>query len=179
MIASCSHGRRGSGVGHSVVAAAFALIVLPACAAGQAVPAPGGDSAVDRLTWLAGCWEGVLANGATYEEMWLEPRGGMMLGMARMTRDGRTLSFEFMQIVGDGAVPVYAAQPSGRAATLFSATAVHADAVTFENAGHDFPQRIRYRRVEPDGLHATIDGQVQGQERALEFPLGRTVCPGT
>lgn len=36
-------------------------------------------SPVDRLGWLAGCWEGTLSNGATYEEAWLAPRGGMMI----------------------------------------------------------------------------------------------------
>lgn len=162
--------------------AALALVVLPACASAQGAATNAtnvaGASAVERLAWLAGCWEGVLSNGATYEEMWLAPRGGTLLGTARMTRDGRTLSFEFMRIVDDGGTLVYAAQPSGREPTLFRATAIETGEVTFENPAHDFPQRIRYRGVEPDGLHATIDGQVQGQQRAMEFPLRRTVCPG-
>jgi hypothetical protein len=130
------------------------------------------------LAWLAGCWEGVLSNGAAYEEMWLAPRCGTLLGMARMTRDGRTLSFEFIRVVDDHGTLVYTAQPSGRPPTLFRATAVGPGDVTFENPGHDFPQRIRYRLDGEAGLHARIEGEREGQVRAIDIPLRRVACPG-
>lgn len=135
--------------------------------------------AVDRLAWLAGCWEGTLSSGATYEEAWLAPRGGIMVGMARMTRDGRSLSYEFMRIApGDGDALVFHAQPSGRTATPFRSTELTASSVTFENPDHDFPQRVRYRFMPPDELHARIEGVRNGQAGALDFPLRRVGCPG-
>jgi hypothetical protein len=134
--------------------------------------------AIERLAWLAGCWEGTLSSGAVYEEMWLPPRGGTMLGAARMTRPSRTLSFEFIRIADEDGTLVYAAQPSGRPPTRFAATQVEANAVTFENPEHDFPQRIIYRHTPPDELAARIEGERDGQLRGMDFPLRRVPCAG-
>jgi hypothetical protein len=146
--------------------------------AGAAQSAGGADAAsVEQLGWIAGCWEGTLSNGALYEEMWLAPRAGTLLGVSRMTRGDRTLSFEFMRIGADDGALAYIAQPGGGQPTTFRATLLTADSVAFENPAHDFPQRIRYRAVAPAGLIATIDGERNGQHRAMEFPLQRVACP--
>jgi hypothetical protein len=159
-----------------------AAVLAPAAVSAQAAftPATAGVAvpAADRLGWLAGCWEGTLSNGAAYEEVWLAPRGGVLLGVARMTRDGRTLSFEFIRVLDDDGTLVYAAQPAGRPATPFRATAVVYGDVTFENPEHDFPQRIRYRLDGEAGLHARIEGERDGQVRAIDFPMLRVACPG-
>lgn len=133
---------------------------------------------VDQLAWLAGCWEGTLSSGATYEEAWLAPRGGTLIGMARMVRDGRTLSFEFLRIVDDNGTLVYVAQPSGRPPTHFRATEITSNEATFENPDHDFPQRILYRLTPPDSLRARIEGEREGELRGMDFPLRRVACPG-
>jgi hypothetical protein len=146
--------------------------------AAQAQDAGATAGPADRLAWLAGCWEGTLQSGAAYEEMWLAPRAGTLLGLARMTGGGRTLSFEFVRITDDEGTLVYSAQPSGRPPTDFRAIELESDRVTFENAGHDFPQRILYRLAAPDELHARIEGEREGQTRAFDFPLWRVACPG-
>jgi hypothetical protein len=168
-------------------------LVLAACfgAAAGGPPAAGGGEderpgsavglaadPVGALDWLAGCWEGTLSSGAVYEELWLPPRAGTLLGLARMTRDGRTLSFEFMRIFDDDGTLVFAAQPSGRPPTHFRATHMAPGSVTFENPGHDFPQRVLYRHVPPDQLRARIEGERDGQEGGMDFPLRRVACPG-
>jgi hypothetical protein len=48
--------------------------------------------------------------------------------------------------------------------------------VLFENAAHDFPQRIGYRRLGNDSLVAWIEGTRQGRTRRVEFPYGRVAC---
>jgi hypothetical protein len=162
-------------------AAASGLVVIALIAAGLRGPHPDDPAAdgIDRVAWLAGCWEGTLSNGAAYEEMWLPPRGGTMIGVARMTRDGRTLSFEFMRIATDDHdALVYTAQPSGRPPTHFHGTAIDASAATFENPEHDFPQRILYRLTSPEDLLARIEGERDGQLRGIDFPLRRVACPG-
>ena len=50
---------------------------------------------------------------------------------------------------------VYTAHPVGQATTAFTATVIGDNSVVFENADHDYPQRIRYTR-EADRLRATI-----------------------
>jgi hypothetical protein len=151
--------------------------LLPAHAVSQQSGSEAGSASVESLAWLAGCWAGTLSNGAMYEETWLPPRGGTLLGVARMSRNDRTLSFEFMRIVVDGGTLVYAAQPSGREPTLFRATTGGATDIGFENPEHDFPQRIFYRYSPPDGLHARIEGLREGQLRGIDFPLRRVACP--
>jgi hypothetical protein len=154
------------------IATVMSAVVVAGWAPGPA------EQPVDRLGWLAGCWEGTLSNGATYEEMWLAPRGGSLLGLARMSRGDVTMSYEFIRIVDDHGTLAYFVQPGGRPPTRFAATHVSDGTVTFENPEHDFPQRILYRRAPPDSLVARIEGERGGQLRALTFPLKRVACPG-
>lgn len=131
------------------------------------------------LAWMAGCWRGTLSNGATYEEFWLPPYGGTLVGAARMAMEGRTLSTEFLRIVEDHGTIVYLAQPGGREVTAFPAIQLTDSNATFENPEHDFPQRILYKFSPPDSLTARIEGERDGQPRTMEFPLARVDCSGT
>jgi hypothetical protein len=55
---------------------------------------------------------------------------------------------------------------------VFGATEVGPDRVIFVNPGHDFPQRVSYRR-EGDVLTARIDGQIDGEARSMEWRYRR------
>jgi hypothetical protein len=163
--------------GVAALAAGAGLLAAPLASDGAALPRPD-PVAVERVGWLAGCWEGTMASGAVYEEVWLPPRGGTLAGVARMTRGGRTFSIESMTIVDDDGTLVYLARPAGQAETPFRAVEVSSTAAVFENPDHDFPQRIVYRHTSPDSLHARIEGVRGGEPRSLDFPLARVHCPG-
>lgn len=165
---------RGAWVPLGIVLLAGGLVAVGSPSRGPGSTATG---MVDRLAWLAGCWEGTLSNGATYEETWLAARAGSLLGVARMSRGDVTMSFEFLRIVDDHGTLVYFAQPGGRPPTRFTATEVSASSVTFANPEHDFPQRVLYRRAPPDSLVARIEGERRGETRGLDFPLRRVPCP--
>ena len=114
-------------------------------------PAP----SVADLAWMSGRWA-TETDGAWTEEVWLAPRGGMMLGLSRAGRGERTGEYEYIRLeAGEDGVPVYWASPAGRAPVGFRLVQSDAASATFENRAHDFPQRIVYRR---DGatLTATI-----------------------
>ena len=102
-----------------------------------------------------------------------------MLGASRTVRDGRTVAHEFVRIgpAGDG-VLTYHAHPSGQAPAAFRLARLEPRLAVFENAAHDFPQRIGYRRLADDTLLAWIEGEQRGTPRRLEFPMRRTPCPG-
>jgi hypothetical protein len=72
---------------------------------------------------------------------------------------------------------VYHAQPSGQGSADFEAQDVSDTLVTFENAKHDFPQRIVYRRHGRDSLIARIEGVRNGRVRGIDFPYARVACP--
>ena len=114
---------------------------------------------VDDLGWMAGSWieEGSEDSGGRWtEEYWTVPRGGVMLGASRSGRDGTLREFEYLrvQVDANGAIS-YIAQPGGAAPVAFRLAQHDGASATFENAAHDYPQRITYAR-EGDTLTATI-----------------------
>ncbi len=147
-----------------------ALGLLLACASAQANPfAP--------VEWLAGCWAQAGREAGSVEQ-WMAPAGGLMLGMARTLKNGRVVEFEFMQIRAepDGRLS-FIAQPQGRPPTEFGLLRQAEAKAVFENATHDFPQRVIYRREAVDRLVARIEGTLNGKERGIDFPMQRTACP--
>ena len=120
------------------------------------------------MAWLAGHWSN--GEGADrVEELWLEPRGGAMLGMHRDLRGGKFVFFEFLRIVEDSAGVAYVAQPKGRAPTRFGLIEQGARRVVFENAAHDYPQRILYWADEQGRLHARTEGTTAKGPRAEDW----------
>ena len=110
---------------------------------------------VDDLGWLAGDWVSE-ADGRWTEESWTNPRGGMMLGHSRSGRGAALREFEFIRIArGDDGALAYIAMPQGGAPVTFALVRHDGTSATFENAAHDYPQRIAYAR-DGDTLTATI-----------------------
>lgn len=71
---------------------------------------------------------------------------------------------------------VYAANPSGQEPAEFVSTTLTDSMVVFENLGHDFPQRVIYRRAGSDSLNASVEGTARGKQRTVSFPYARTPC---
>ena len=99
-----------------------------------------------------------------------------MLGMGRTVRAGKTLEYELVLIKEQDGRLAYEAHPSGQPAATFVSTTVSETRVIFENAQHDFPQRVGYRRDGTDGLQAWIEGQTNGQARRIDFSYRRVRC---
>ncbi|HET9726391.1 MAG TPA: DUF6265 family protein, partial [Gemmatimonadales bacterium] len=72
---------------------------------------------------------------------------------------------------------VYGANPSGQVAAEFESIELSDSSVTFENLGHDFPQRVMYRRRGADSLIARVEGMRGGKLRGVDFPYARVACP--
>jgi hypothetical protein len=128
----------------AIFAASLAFLLMA-----QSPPRTG----VDELAWMSGQWQ--TSDGAT-EESWTAPRGGMMLGVGRTTRDGVVREYEFLRLqAGADGVPVYWGSPNGATPVGFRLSQAGPSSATFDNPTHDYPQRIRYRR-DGDALIATI-----------------------
>jgi hypothetical protein len=139
--------------------------------AAQVYAAP--PSAVDYLKWLAGCWT-LNQSGSVIEEQWMAPSGGVMLGMGRtVEQNGALREFEFMRIIQTHTSLAFVAQPSGQAETTFPLLLLSEMDAVFENRDHDFPQRVIYRRLGPDTVTARIEGEIDGQPKAIDFPYKR------
>jgi hypothetical protein len=129
------------------------------------------------VAWLAGCWAQQGREAGSVEQ-WMAPAGGLMLGMARVLKHGRVIEFEFMQLRADAEGRLsFIAQPQGRPPTEFKLLRAGEAEAVFENANHDFPQRISYRRVSAAELVARIEGEMSGKLRGIDFAMQRTACP--
>jgi len=151
--------------------------VLVSILIGLSTPALAENAAsVNELAWLTGCWanfEGEAGSG----EQWTKPAGKSLFGINRTVRNSETVAFEFMQIreTGTGQIE-FIARPSGQTGATFIMVRLSGNEVVFENPDHDFPQRIIYR-LEADGdLKASIEGEVEGEVRTVNFPMRPVDC---
>jgi hypothetical protein len=143
-----------------------------------AASAPGEEtkgSTIDKLAWLAGCWERT-SGERRIDEQWMKPGGGTMFGMGRTVVGGKTSEFEQMQIREEAGHLVYTAKPSGQEEASFRSIELTDSSVLFENQAHDFPQRVIYRRLEDGTLLARIEGEQNGKARGVDFPMQRVAC---
>jgi hypothetical protein len=70
---------------------------------------------------------------------------------------------------------ILVASPSGQLTASFNLLELKDNEVTFENMEHDFPQRILYRRT-GDQLLGRIEGTVNGEVAAMDFPMTKVDC---
>ncbi len=143
----------------------FSLLIL---ASGCfCLPAQSQESLSD-LAWLAAGWQGTMGK-AQIEEHWIQPAGGMMLGVSRTVAGGRTVSFEFLRIESRADGTFYVAQPQGRPPVEFKLTQRAENRAVFENPQHDHPKIIRYSKEVDGSLHAEIEGDEKGKHKKMEF----------
>jgi Domain of unknown function (DUF6265) len=118
---------------------AVALVLSPGVAAAY-------DEGTELPEWMTGTWGS--ADGESWaDEYWTPARAGIMIGASR-SGEGEKLQFwEHMRIVreADGKLAFWAIA-SDQKPVRFIATRKTAGEIVFENAAHDYPQRIRYWR---------------------------------
>lgn len=176
-----SAARRHSARVLTILAAAM-MLLLPGsdpdtAAAADKKPATGaGTGPIERLHWMTGCWER-RSGTRLVEEQWMEPRGGMMLGVSRTVRGDTLVEYEQLRIYERRGKLVFAAMPSGQPAAEFEVAELGDSVVVFENPRHDFPQRILYCRVGLDSMLARVEGVSKGKQRAVSFPYVHIACP--
>lgn len=157
------------------------LVTVGLLLAAQASPAlcvEEGDRALNRLSWLAGCWERQ-GDDRLDQEQWMAPLGGTMVGMSRAVRAGETVAYELLRIEEREGKLVYVATPSGQREAEFAQVELTDSLVIFANPAHDFPQRISYRLLADGSLLAQIEGESGGAMRSVDFPRSRVSCDET
>ncbi len=142
----------------------FALCV--AIAVG--VPAAASDpSSLNALGFLEGHWAGG-SGRVEMEEIWIGPKGDVMLGLHRDMASGKLVFFEYLRIEHRDGQVIFIASPRGEGTTSFALVSLEGQRAVFENLKHDFPQRIVYQREE-DRLTARVEGMVDGELQSKEW----------
>lgn len=141
---------------------ALALLIAAPAAAQTAHPLP---------DWMSGYWLSC-ENGEQVAENWFGAGTDTMLG-TNLTRGAHGVSYEFLRIGPSVAGFSYFSMPNGQSPpTEFALKEQSAERVVFENATHDFPQRILYWR-EGSTLHARIEGTIDGREENAQWRFRR------
>ena len=152
-----------------------ALLAMGAAqAAARTVPPP---ETVDKLAWLAGCWNVDGAEPGSGEQ-WSTAAGGTLLGTSRTVKGGKTTAFEFVQIrLTEPGQLAYIVQPSGQPPVIFNLLRQDKpNEFVFANLDHPFPSRISYRHDSDRKVHASIMGTLKGKLTTIHFPMTRTAC---
>lgn len=118
--------------------------------------------------FLAGTWVADGDDGSRIEETWTVPRGTVMPGSSHTeSADGTTRSWESLRIERHGEVVQYVALPMGaQMETAFHAVELQPGLAVFENAEHDYPQRITYALERPGVLRATVSDMQGANQRS-------------
>ena len=145
---------------------AAALILSPALAFAQS------PARVASLDWMSGTWVQKAEGRGTVSESWLGPGNGLMVAANLTTWPNGRKSFEFLRIAETAEGFSYFASPGGKSPVEFKMKETGERRVVFENAAHDFPQRVLYWR---DGEHlvARIEGTIKGKARSEEWRFSR------
>jgi len=149
------------------------ILAMLAAAATATAPATAADPAADvaKLSWMAGSWIQD-KDGTTVRETWLPPLGGAMAGVGQTNRPGKAPYIEFTKISAEPAGATFSAMLPGQRPTPFVLLPGKDGEAVFENKGHDFPQRVIYRRCGKE-LCARIEGMVDGRLNYNEWRYRR------
>jgi uncharacterized protein DUF6265 len=142
----------------------------------RARPSSARDSPIERIGWLAGCFE-MRSGTRVVEEVRMGVRAGSMLGMGRTSTPQGLKEYELTLIAERDGGLVYEAHPSGQPAAVFKANVVTSDSVIFAAPEHDYPQIVGYARAGKDSVIAWIDGTAGGKRKRVAFPYRRVPCP--
>jgi hypothetical protein len=121
---------------------------------------------------MSGTWVHKAEDRETISESWLGPANGLMIAANLTTWPNGRKSFEFLRIAETADGFSYYASPDGNAPVEFKMKATGDRRVVFENAAHDFPQRILYWR-DGEELVARIEGTLKGKERSEQWRFRR------
>lgn len=132
-------------------------------------PASVPNKNLSELSFLAGKWKtkNVDSANSTFEEHWMSPADGTMIGMGREMEGDKMQFHEYLRIEQRKNGIFYVAQPMGKAPTDFRLTKKSENTFVFENPEHDFPQVITYEKRKDGSLCITVGAN--GPEKKKSF----------
>ena len=118
-----------------------------------------------KAHWLIGTWENPKSSGSVYETWTLQPDQALA-ALSYKLNGTDTLLLETIQITLENGqlffIPTVPTQNEGKS-IRFVLTSLSKNEMVFENPEHDFPQRIRYRKIGTDSLTAIVS-EIESEE---------------
>lgn len=124
---------------------------------------------------LQGLWKMETGRGAIYEE-WQVKTDDKLGGRSYRINNADTMIMERIELFINGNEIVYrpvVTDQNNQQPVTFKLVSNTDGRYVFENKAHDFPQRVIYKIVSSDSVHARIEGIRNGQERGSDFRYSR------
>jgi hypothetical protein len=129
----------------------------------------GSHGELSSFSWLEGKWVGRYDSVPVFEQ-WKAPDGKIMYGRGGVLSGKDTVFAEQISIEERKDGLYYIAVVKGNpGAAEFKFTGFKNDTAVFENAEHDFPQRVLYIKNGDDTFYACVDGKFKGKYVKEEF----------
>ena len=113
--------------------------------------------------------------GVIYEE-WNVTNDKKLTGRSYRINNADTIIMERIELFCEGNDIVYqptVSDQNNQQPVSFKLISNADNRYVFENKNHDFPQRVIYKLVSNDAVHARIEGIRNGQERGSDFKYSR------
>ena len=136
---------------------------------------PFSENDFKALEGLEGLWKMETSRGAIYEK-WQAKTNNKMTGRSYRINNTDTIVMERIELYREGNDIIYrpvVSNQNNQQAVSFRLISITDGRYVFENKAHDFPQRIIYKIVSKDAVHARIEGIRNGQERGSDFRYSR------
>jgi hypothetical protein len=130
-----------------------------------------------QFRFLSGKWK---VENSTLIEKWQLDGEDVLTGKAYSIASQDTILHELIQLIFDQNNIWYKAQVIGQnndQSILFKLVKCQPNLFVFENAEHDYPQKIGYRRVGSDKMLVWIEGSKNGKHRKSEWAMRKSEEP--
>ncbi|MBL0913880.1 MAG: hypothetical protein IBJ09_16055 [Bacteroidia bacterium] len=130
---------------------------------------------LQQASWLLGSWQSVMPEGTIVEE-WKTLNDSVFSARSFFV-SGKDTSFgETITLEQKGKelyyIPVVKDQNEGKPVPFRLSSPAGAE-LAFENPGHDFPQKIVYKKITEDSLLTEVSGNMQGRVHSEKLPMTR------
>lgn len=128
---------------------------------------------IKAANWLLGNWESKSVEG-NLTETWKKVNDSTFQAQSYFIKEKDTLHFETITLQQKGEELTYTAAVKGQNNDKpidFKMTTSTEKQMVFENAKHDYPQKISYTQVTTDNIVAKISGIQQGKPSSEQFSM--------
>ena len=130
---------------------------------------------IKKMEWLVGNWEQKLPEG-TVSEIWRKENDSTFSGKSYFVKEEHTIHYETIIITQKKDdllyIPTVKGQNNDEPIT-FTMSSETENNFIFENAAHDYPQKISYKKVSDTRLIATISGKQQGKPSQESYSMSK------
>jgi hypothetical protein len=126
-----------------------------------------------NAAWLLGNWENVSADGVLSEN-WSKLNDTTYSATSYFVKGKDTLHFETIVLAQKGENLTYFATVTGQnddKAVAFPSSSETEEQLVFENAKHDYPQKITYTKGADNTLTTEISGNLNGKPGSEKFVM--------